>query len=530
MSLGTVSLRTGDRLPPLPRAFLEGESLDLLEPIRFVGGPGSEVDSRPADRGALAGALGVANAAYGHPRAESLAERLADPETRVVVTGQQPGFLGGPLYTLSKAVAAVRWAGELEARGEPAVAVFWVATEDHDYREVANVVVLGTEGPQRLSLGEDANLLTPVGMRTLGPGVEAALDLARALHPSDRWAEWMERVAAWYRPDARFGEAFSRLIVGILGERAPLMLDSMLPELKTAQRPWLRRLVERRFELGELVAERERAIVETGFQPQVKPAPGASPLFLLRGESRRRIQWIGDGHFGLRGEPDVREPVESLLETIEENPSVVSPGVMARTALQDATLGTGVVILGPGEVSYMPQVAPVYRLLGIDAPLAALRPQAIVLPERQRNWLEGSDLGLADLLEPLLDLERAVSGGEEDKLIDPIRRRIEAQLEQLRESALALDRNLEAPWGKTRQQIERALSAFSGRLAAAAARRREADFRRLQDLRTLCLPLGGHQERSLATAYFPGRFGDRFVEAFFEQLGLEADRLHVISP
>ena len=65
----------------------------------------------------LAEALAVANRAYGNPEADRLAARLADPAVRVVVSGQQPGLLGGPLYSLAKMVAVSRWAAALEAAG-----------------------------------------------------------------------------------------------------------------------------------------------------------------------------------------------------------------------------------------------------------------------------------------------------------------------------------------------------------------------------------------------------------------------------
>ena len=104
---------------------------------------------------------------------ERLAERLADPATRVVVTGQQPGLYGGPLLTLTKMAAAVRWAEAIAEAGAPAVAVFWVATEDHDWAEAAQATLLAADGPRRFDLGDDRSPLLPLGMRTFGPGLGA---------------------------------------------------------------------------------------------------------------------------------------------------------------------------------------------------------------------------------------------------------------------------------------------------------------------------------------------------------------------
>lgn len=524
-----VDLIGAGLLPPIPAALLSGAGLELLRPLGFGGEPAASGAPRP-DRTELARGLAIANAGYGHPAAEEMAGKLADPSTLVVVTGQQPGLLGGPLYTISKAVAASLWVERLEAAGQPAVAVFWVATEDHDYREVSRVVFPTVDGPAELELGDDPSPLTPVGMRTLGPRMPEILDRLREAQPGDRWADWMERLATWYRPDARFGEAFSRLVAGMLGARCPLMLDSMLPELKSAQRPWLRRLVEERAEVDAAFTEREREIREAGFELQVQPSPGASPLFYLHGERRLRIEWRGDDGFALRGEPEFERPVEWLLEAIDENPAAVSPGVMARSALQDATLGTSVLVLGPGEVSYMPQVAPLYSHLGIASPQVTLRPQVLVLARHQLDKLGDLELPLEDLVAVDFDLDRAVTGGEETDLVAPVRLEIETQLERLREVATAVDSNLESPWQKTDMQVRKALDAFTQRLASAVARGHETRRQRVRDLRDACRPLGLLQERAVSSAYFPGKHGERFVDSLFEQLELDPRELQVVTP
>lgn len=530
MSGPSVDMVGAHLLPPIPSAFLGGGSMGLLAPLGFATGPsGPAVDPPNVDRSALAEALAVANAGYGHPTAEDMARKLADPATRVVVTGQQPGLLGGPLYTLSKAVAAMRWVERLQADGQPAVAVFWVATEDHDYREVSSAVFQTGDGPRSFELGEDPSPLTPVGMRTFGPEMARLLDELRQANPGDRWSEWVDRLSSWYRPDARFGEAFSRLIVGLMGERCPLMLDSMLPALKQAQRPWLRRLVEERREIEARFGARDEQIAGAGFELQVKPLPGASPLFFLRGQARRRIEWREGGSFGLRGEADFERPVEWLLEAIDENPGAVSPGVMARATLQDATLGTSILVFGPGEVSYIPQVAPLYAHLGIESPRVTLRPQALVLAQHQLDKLAGLEIELQELVAPSFDLDRALSGGREEELVAPVRTEIESQLERLKEIASGVDSNLGSPWEKTSKQIGRAMDAFTGRLAAAVARKNEVDRKRLRDLRDSCRPLGTLQERILCSSHFPGKYGDRFVEALFEQLEFDPRSLQVIS-
>jgi hypothetical protein len=49
-------------------------------------------------------------------------------------------------------------------------------------------------------------------------------------------------------------------------------------------------------------------------------------------------------------------------------------------------------------------------------------------------------------------------------------------------------------------------------------------------LRSNCLPTGKLQERVLASAHFPGKYGNGFVEAMLQQMRLEPTNLHIVTP
>ncbi|HSG40114.1 MAG TPA: bacillithiol biosynthesis BshC, partial [Thermoanaerobaculia bacterium] len=221
--------------------------------------------------------------------------------------------------------------------------------------------------------------------------------------------------------------------------------------------------------------------------------------------------------------------VEELLGIIEENPTVVSPGVLARPAIQDAVLGTTLQVLGPGELSYMAQAAATHATLGIEAPWSALRPQTLVLEPKQAERLEELGLPLTVLLGDPGDVDRWLAGREGGDLVGPVRQRVEEALAGLR-PVLASDPNLERPYEKTRDQILRALDMFGEKATSAAARKNEVLNRRVQQLREACLPLGRPQERVILSAHFPGRLGPGFVESCWEQMDLDASRLQVIVP
>ena len=96
---------------------------------------------------AIAEVLSAQQIRRGAPAAaRDAAAKLGNPETVAVVTGQQAGAFGGPLFTLLKAVTAIQLARRVSAdHGVSAVAVFWVDAEDHDWEEVRSCTILDAE-------------------------------------------------------------------------------------------------------------------------------------------------------------------------------------------------------------------------------------------------------------------------------------------------------------------------------------------------------------------------------------------------
>lgn len=518
-------------LPPLPRAFLAGSDRDLLAPLEFLA-PGTLPAVRPAatDRSALAAGLAAANAAYGHAHARKLATKLADAATAVVVTGQQPGLFGGPLYALSKAVAAARWAAELEASGQPAVAVYWMATEDHDFRECSWAAFAAPGGRQRVDLGADEQPLMPVGMRSFGPRIETVLAELRAANASERFGDWCDTLAEWYTPTARFGEAFARLLVHLLGERCPLLLDAMLPAVKHAQQPWLRALVERRQAVEEALVQASARVADRGYPLQVTPQPGTSPLFFLSSGERRRIVWGADETWSLRGEESRSRPLSELQEAITDNPAVVMPGVLCRPLVQDAILGATLQVMGPGEMSYLPQLASLYDLLEVPAPATALRPQALLLGGNHLKKLAAAGLTLSDLIAPDFDLDRLLAGAGAAERLRPVEQQLAALEAALETAAEPVSAELGSALDKTGAQLHRGVDQFGQRLTAALGRADAVQRGRVEGLYRWLRPGGKLQERVLSSADPFGRYGPAVVDALFDQLTLDGGRQQVITP
>src|SRR5690606_38420815 len=141
-------------------------------------------------------ALGSALLAYAErhgapgPVLES-ARALASGRARAVLTGQQPGLFGGPLYTVHKAATAVRLARELASRpgAGPVVPVFWNHSDDHDFEEANRAFLVNpNQDVQRLRL-EVEGRGRAIRAVPVGAGVEHALAAVADFLPASEFRD-----------------------------------------------------------------------------------------------------------------------------------------------------------------------------------------------------------------------------------------------------------------------------------------------------------------------------------------------------
>ena len=154
----------------------------------------------------------------------------------MVVTGQQVGYLGGPLFTLLKAYHTTRLAAELEQRlGMPVLPLFWLEGEDHDLEEVRSAPYLTSSGELRALRFEPEREIAGFEVGRYAVDGSAHIDeLAAAL--DSRSESGLELLRRAYR-DTTLSDAMGKLLAETLGPRGLLIVEGMEPELKRMAMP-----------------------------------------------------------------------------------------------------------------------------------------------------------------------------------------------------------------------------------------------------------------------------------------------------
>src|SRR5262249_28331154 len=148
---------------------------------------------------------------------------LADRRAVAVVTGQQAGLFGGPLFTLLKALTALKLAEQVSRdHNVPAVAVFWIDAEDHDWEEVRSCTGVSNQlVPPSVRLPPRPGIdPSPVATIRLDGTIDEALtDLEHLLPDTEFRGELMASLRRAYTPGAGMADAFGRWLEDVLGGR-----------------------------------------------------------------------------------------------------------------------------------------------------------------------------------------------------------------------------------------------------------------------------------------------------------------------
>lgn len=460
------------------------------------------------------------------------ANRLGDPGSVAVVTGQQAGAFGGPLFTLLKALTCLQLARRAETTlGVPVVPLFWVDAEDHDWEEVASCTVLDERfHPHSVTLPrpQGAGEL-PIGSLRLPGGVaETLAALERTLTPTDFTASVMADLRAAYRQGASMAEAFARWLEGLLGPHGLVVFDASDPAVKPLVADVFAKELATVGRTAALAAAAGKELAARGHAPQVVPQPDSLALFRLDG-SRKPIRRQGDAF--LAGDDSFT--AAALAEDAAAHPEHFSPNVLLRPIVQDSLFPTICYVAGPSELAYLAQLHDVYAHFGLPMPLIHPRASATLVDSATARFLNRYDVPFQDLqaqdesaLNRLLQaqlpptVESAVKEAEE-----AVRRAMERVIEVVP----AVDPTLAGAAGTTRGKIEHEIRALHGKLIQAAKKRDETLRRQFTRAQLQTFPQGHPQERTLAVVFFLNLYGPALIDRLLEELPLDLGTHWVLS-
>ncbi len=448
---------------------------------------------------------------------EALSWLTQNSAVRFVVTGQQPGILSGPLYTVLKLWTAIAAARRLQQQfaAYRFIPLFWVDDNDSDWQEVSQVWSYDEEyRVHQIQMEWEPHApQAPVESGVFG---KAAKNVLRTFYHCIPHSE--ERKAALrvleplYRYRTPFLQAFLSEMQWMMGDTGILFLRASIVRRLGLMVPVLKAEVEHPGRLAAIVAAHSQWLDEWGVPLQA--APKKVNLFVLVDGERRAVDWDGT-QFRVGTQ---RYSQAELLEWIQQKPEAFTTTVLTRPLVQDMILPTALSIVGPAELAYWAELREVFETFGVPMSAVQLRYSATILEPKVRRYLRKLPLRYEAYFQRREDLEalllQQTSWAQYEQLWEQVRQQVAEALVPLQEAAAEIDAGLRATAGKAAQAIAKQLELLKAKMRRAYKFRLELRLTQLQKVHQYVYPEMRLQERRITPWYFIARFGQhRFRQA-----------------
>ncbi|ACF13603.1 conserved hypothetical protein [Chloroherpeton thalassium ATCC 35110] len=326
------------------------------------------------------------------PKTFERIQSLLSKKTLAVVTGQQVGFLTGPVYTIYKTLSAIvlteKWHEHYP--DFEFVPVFWLESEDHDYEEISHVSLLKGNSLERFSYSEasyqalssaGATQITPEFLDWLGK------EILEAFPESDYKQKMLTLVRESYKEGVSYEMAFATLLARLFYDEGLIIVSSHPKGFKTlAKSVFIRELETFPASSQNIIAQSAR-LEESGYDAQAKPRP--INLYFFQENQRLKIEPRRQGSVELLPGKTTFSQHE-MLEFAHSAPELFSPNVVLRPIVQDTVLPTVAYVAGPGEISYFGQFLRNYQFFNIPMPIIYPRASLSLLEPKISRVFEKS--------------------------------------------------------------------------------------------------------------------------------------------
>jgi uncharacterized protein YllA (UPF0747 family) len=450
-------------------------------------------------------ALIVSNRRWGIDVADDL-RRWAAGGTQTIVAGQQAGFAGGPLFTFTKIASLLKMKRDNEARGISTTIFFWLATEDHDFAEVATLAIPNHDEHRQRDLvylkATNGDSRAVVGRLPIPESlIEDLVSTMQIPRPK------------WLRPGITFADSFGELIATAFGSGF-ILVDSLLPELRRAGGPLFDAIVSRWNDIQSSVAKRSAELERAGYTPQIKPPRAEQSYTLLY-------------NINPNGE---RELIQAPSRVA--SPESISTSALTRPLLQAFVLRPDIFVGGPAEVAYYAQVAPLHDLLKLRMPKVALRAHILVAPRKVVRYFsrfgippeavfENPDEIAASLAEHgVADIRRIAS--EAESALKP-------EIEKIRDLAMPADHAVARSVNRSIGHIEYHFKKLTERAIRGLVRKDRDRFHAARELASTFYPDHHVQDRVVAWLPWWCEYREQLVERVVSEAESDVATFKIVS-
>lgn len=450
---------------------------------------------------------------------------LEEKNTLVIATGQQLGIAGGPLYTIYKTISAIKLAADLTEKFPDFnfVPVFWLAGDDHDFREIQSINVINKESKLEkitYSIDEDPEKdFGSVGSMILESDIEGFFtQLRSSLRETEFTNDVITFLSGIYEKGRTIADSFTEMMYKFFDKYGLVICNPQTEEIKRLLIPVFRHEIENyRTHASKLI--QVSAGLDEEYHAQVKIRP--INIFINNETGRHLLDPLENDEFRLKRKK-VKFTKDELLQLLETSPEIFSANVILRPICQDYLFPTAFYIGGPAEVAYFAQIVQLYKMFNLATPIAYPRLSATIVEKSVQTLLQRFGITIEDFFKLKREIFNKVASMISEYDIDGKFQDAEGKLaevyDDLKNYLADVENTLADPAEKSKIRALQHLSDLKAKAEAARLRKHENTMNRLDKSYALLLPENNLQERELNYFYFANKYGLGFFEYLIEKL------------
>lgn len=499
---------------PLKDFYTAGNPRDFSAYPAFA----QELVSRPYPRSEIIPILKEQNLRFGSgDKSFQNIDKLLNHKTVAVVTGQQVGIFGGPLFTLYKALTAVKLAEKLEAeQGISAVPVFWLASDDHDLREALSSAVLDNQG-EIVPLVYDLTQFQegiPASGAVFNESIEELNEkLLGTLFESEFKPEISARLKECYAPGLSASESFARWWAGWLKDEGLIFVEPSDPRLKQFAIPLFKNEILAASPSSQAALKAGEELKKSGYHSQLTQREDGYNLF-YHNPGRASLRKEGE-RIVLSGSGESLTPEQWVLK-LEAHPEQFSPNVVLRPLYQDTLFPTIAYVAGPSESAYFAQLSQVYPEFGIPMPFIFPRFSMTLVEQKYLSLLEKHSLKINQIFgnaETLItDVLRRSLPEESDVPLKEMEAQLKSFSQGLQKYVAQWDPTLIKTVETTVNSMIHQVDGLEKKILSAHKKKNDTLRQQLYRLSANLYPSGVYQERVINIVPWLCKYGPDFLK------------------
>jgi bacillithiol biosynthesis cysteine-adding enzyme BshC len=455
-------------------------------------------------------------------------EYLTHPESVILITGQQLGLFASPLYTIYKIISTIKLAEYLNKQNNSFkyLPVFWLETEDHDFKEINHIGLLDKDfQPKRIIYEGKDRAKVSLRHYQIEPSISSFMsEIEENLLITEFSDDLFKKISENYTPNNNWMTAIRDFLKEIFHPYGLLFFQPGDEALKKISVDFFTQLLLKGKEIRDAFDNQSNKLMAMGYQNQVKNIPGQTFLHLeLEDNQREHLYKEGESYFFK--DSGKRFNQSEVISLITNNPIIVSSTVVSRPILQSWLLPVAAYIAGPGEIAYWAQLGEMFHGFELAMPVVYPRISATIVEPKIARYIGKYSLEIDDLPYKMNKfIETYFKNLGEKKGEDPLKdlhQLLDNETIKVESYLKTLDPTLVGIGKKSFERMLQTLDNLENRVIKVKEQKESQLTSHLKQIHASFFPKETPQERFQSPIYYLNKFGPDFIEHLFSELEID---------